>query len=610
MNQNSKLINLYYFNQLTEEEQKELKDERRKKTPRFVDKFELDTIESETIILFKLANDLRHFGNELTYWLNNNYRQMIRTKQYHNSMIQYKKYKNKLKGLNEKKNKKEYDYWNNKLEKTQLELENLRKRFQLTWENLRKKQIELGNTEQYEYIHSHFKLTKAEDIWHGMQTILYGNGKKLNYKQSNNLPIIQAKQLERGITANFDKNDNLIIGIGFSRKSTIKSLKLKLKPIKENDLFLQDEYSLIYKFLRNTEEMEYNALELYAKNGGLMDIHRICYFSIKCEIIRGRKRIFLMPTMEGIPSTKKKIIKNSNGTTTITKRHHFYNGKEKRRVGFDEGTQSYAFVTKNKIDLDNIGERNRTIIKTNERKEQLLSSSLGRSRMINNSQNYNDNGKLIKGKKTWYKSKNYRKKQQKHKELCRANALSRKYAIHELVNKVRTYANELVIEPSNFNALKKKTKESKKTNKTIDITTKNGETISIKKKSKRKRFGKSINRRSPGYLHERLREVFVRTGGTCIIVTNTVKASQYDHELDNFIKKKLSQRFHIFSDGTKVQRDIYSAFLLYCVNDIGTKIDRERCLEFFNQFYMMFLKLEDEIKSTRRQVCNSGYKFK
>ena len=39
---------------------------------------------------------------------------------------------------------------------------------------------------------------------------------------------------------------------------------------------------------------------------------------------------------------------------------------------------------------------------------------------------------------------------------------------------------------------------------------------------------------------------------------------QYNHTADNYMKKKLSDRFYKLSDGTLVQRDWYSSFLLYC----------------------------------------------
>ena len=357
MNQNAKVANLYYLNQMDKEQLQKLKKKRHQEASKFVDKFEMFATEKDAIALFKIANDLRHFGNELSHWVNNNYFQMKRTKQYRNAMKQYTKCQKKLNGLTKQKNKKEYDFWTNRLEEVKNELTEIRKRFSLTWEALRVKQKELGKTTHYAYINSIFKLTKAEDVWNGAQKVLFGKGKRLHYRQSNELPIIQSKQLGHSITHKFDKNDNLIITIGCSKTCNMKPINLELKPIKKDDLFLQDEYAQLYYYLRNVKELEYIAITEYIKNKRIIDIHKICYFSIKCEMIRGKKRIFLMPTVEGKPCTKKRIIKNFNGTTTITKIHHFYNGKEKRRIAFDEGPQSYAFVTSDKVELDNIGDR-------------------------------------------------------------------------------------------------------------------------------------------------------------------------------------------------------------------------------------------------------------
>ena len=278
---------------------------------------------------------------------------MRRTKQYRTAIRQYSKCKNNIKKLESQKEKKktEYEFWTDRLNDIKDELKMLQEKFQLTWTACRKKNEELGKTEQYNYINSIFKLSKAKDIWSGMEKVLFGKGKKLNYKQSDQLPIIQAKQLERGITYEFDNDDNLIINLGFARESGIKPLKLMLKAIDKKDIFLQEEYDLIYNFLRNPKELEDNAIEEFVKSKKLIDIHRICYFSIQCKTIRGKKRIFLLCTIEGYPSTKKRIIKNANGTITITKRHNFYNEKEKQRVAFDEGTQSYALVSKNKIEF-------------------------------------------------------------------------------------------------------------------------------------------------------------------------------------------------------------------------------------------------------------------
>lgn len=94
-------------------------------------------------------------------------------------------------------------------------------------------------------------------------------------------------------------------------------------------------------------------------------------------------------------------------------------------------------------------------------------------------------------------------------------------------------------------------------------------------------------------MFNRLVSAFSVKGCNCIIVKNTVKASQYDHELNQFIKKKLSQRFHIFSDGTKVQRDVYSAFLLKELKNLRKrKLINIKC-NHSNNYCQINQKMED-----------------
>ena len=105
-------------------------------------------------------------------------------------------------------------------------------------------------------------------------------------------------------------------------------------------------------------------------------------------------------------------------------------------------------------------------------------------------------------------------------------------------------------------------------------------------------------------MFNRLVSAFSVKGCNCIIVKNTVKASQYDHELNQFIKKKLSQRFHIFSDGTTVQRDVYSAFLLYCTNKTLTTPDRNLCFTHFENFYKLYKEFEKYVEDNHIKILN------
>lgn len=106
----------------------------------------------------------------------------------------------------------------------------------------------------------------------------------------------------------------------------------------------------------------------------------------------------------------------------------------------------------------------------------------------------------------------------------------------------------------NYKALQKKSKDTK-------VNTKTGRSRS------KNRFGKSLSRCAPAAFVSILKQKVERLGGKLTKVnTFETKASQFDHTDDSYTKKKLSQRFAKLSDGTVVQRDLYSAFLLAHLN--------------------------------------------
>ena len=73
------------------------------------------------------------------------------------------------------------------------------------------------------------------------------------------------------------------------------------------------------------------------------------------------------------------------------------------------------------------------------------------------------------------------------------------------------------------------------------------------------------------------------------IDTWSVKASQYNHLTKTYCKKKLSQRWNNLN-GIKVQRDIYSAFLIMNVNNDLKSINQDKCNERFQNFLMLHNK--------------------
>ena len=87
------------------------------------------------------------------------------------------------------------------------------------------------------------------------------------------------------------------------------------------------------------------------------------------------------------------------------------------------------------------------------------------------------------------------------------------------------------------------------------------------------------------------------------------RASQYDHTADDYIKKKLSDRMYHLADGTLVQRDWYSSFLLYCYDYRTKNIDRGRYISELEKYYSKEKALIKRIKINRIKVLNIGIKI-
>ena len=121
-----------------------------------------------------------------------------------------------------------------------------------------------------------------------------------------------------------------------------------------------------------------------------------------------------------------------------------------------------------------------------------------------------------------------------------------------------------------------------------------------------KRFGRSIYKYCMGYVWAHAQQKFLNTGGQFIIVPRNYRASQYDHTADAYTKRKLSDRMITLSDGTVVQRDCYSSFLLYCYSFDSKAIDKDKCKSEFARFLKNEQDLIAYIKTNNINVFNSG----
>lgn len=177
--------------------------------------------------------------------------------------------------------------------------------------------------------------------------------------------------------------------------------------------------------------------------------------------------------------------------------------------------------------------------------------------------------------------------------MNRKLAAVRKTEHYILANELLSYGNEFVVEDMNYKALQKRSKKTKINPKTGRAHTK-------------KRFGKSIGRCAPALFITILGQKASRYGGSVIKVsTFETKASQFDHTDDSYTKKKLSQRFAKLSDGTIVQRDLYSAFLLLHLRKNLQSYSKITIKKDFPQFKRLHDETKERLKNSHDWLPSS-----
>ena len=534
---------------MTDEEYRKTLKQFHKLSDRHILVAETDMPYSDVLKVVAISDKLRKAGNDLVGLMRKNYDQLLRTKRYRKLLSLYGKTvdKDKRKTLAKQLNEMQSEY-------------------NVTWDFCRTAMIPIGKKYGIDAV---FALAKAEDVWCGMEKCLYDNGKIIHFSKYGELPCIRAKQINRGIPTHV-KDDKLQFRLG---KNTFG--------IQVNDRFQMDEANAIIDYLANPEIIDNKAVDTLVEEAYCIDTYRPCYVTLVPKMIRGKYRVYLHLTIEG----KAKLKYDKHGKL----RHKYGKGM----IGADIGTQTVAYTTDTEVGLKNLSERGNSI-QTSERKERLLYRAMDRSRRATNPQNYNDDGTVKKGRKSWKYSNHYKKLKAKHTELCRINAVNRQLAINEDANHLRNLGDTFITEPKNAGRLMKRTKETTVNNKG--------------RFNKRKRFGKSIKNRCPGGFQAAVEKKFKDTGGTYIEVLNDYRASQYDHTADDYIKKKLSDRLYNLRDGTEVQRDWYSSFLLYCYDYKTQDIDKEKCITEFKGQYDKEKALIAWVKANKVKILNSGIK--
>ena len=365
-------------------------------------------------------------------------------------------------------------------------------------------------------------------------------------------------------------------------KSKIKNLKFKSKykdssfKNKRNDTGLRlienesDKYA--YKLvLGNKHEINIkrNAFNEYQQNC-MLRAGKIKYVQIQKSKIKGKFRYYLVIYLQGTPPTKHKV-----GTGV---------------VGCDNGVSTLAYVSDSKVELvDLVPEKCLRIEQGIKRLNKIISRKL---RLLN-LDCYDENNKVIKDKKMTNTSNNLRKLMNRVQKKQRKMQIYRSELQSKVCNNLLSQGKVIQLEKMNVKALQKRSKN-------IRINPKTNRPYS------KKRFGESILKASPSSLVTLLKTKAASRGATVIeINTRDTKPSQYNHILDEFVKKSLNTRIYDLSDEyPNVQRDLYSAILnKYTIQHIsnGTTtytIDNTRLTNEFEQYYKL---MQQEISKVRNE---------
>ena len=370
-----------------------------------------------------------------------------------------------------------------------------------------------------------------------------------------NIDSFTAQKIATTLWKSYDK---LFFGNGkrvyFKRYGELNSLEGKSN--KTGIRFADD--TMIWNGLKIPVKIDYdNYYEYQAMQ------YEICYCRIIRKYVRNKNKYYVQIVFKGNPPVKV-------NTETGEIKHIIGHGD----VGIDIGTQTVAIASNTDVKILELADKVQNI----ENQKRLIQRKMDRSKRAMNPNNFNEDGTIKKQgnkKVVWNKSKHYIKHQNQLKELYRKQVDVRKYQHECLANYIVSLGNNIFVEQMNFSGLQKRAKNTEKND--------NG------KFKRKKRFGKSLANRAPAMLLiiiDRKLKCF----DTRLFEINTykAKASQFNHFDGTYKKKTLSQRWNDF-DGIKIQRDIYSAFLIMNINNDLESFNVNKCNERFENF----LKLHD-----------------
>ena len=370
-------------------------------------------------------------------------------------------------------------------------------------------------------------------VWKSAETNMFRKGRHIYYKKSSNMKSVEGKSNKTGIR--FRENKILWNGLQLS------------VIIKNKDTYAQ---------------------EVLLK-------HEVKYCRIVRKWHKHKYRYYVQLVMKGTPPLKHRLDINDT-----------------RKVGIDIGPSTIAVVSESGIVFEELAADVNNI--DNELAK--LQRKLDRQRRTNNPNNYNEDGTIRRQsknfKRSWIVSRHQKLTQDKIRTLSAKKVSSTKQSHEILANRILLLGTDIYVEDMNMQALAKRMKETKISEKT-------------NKYQKKKRYGKSISNHAPAMLIEIINRKLSSVKKHVIKVnTYSIKASQLNHITGEYNKAELSERWKELDDTNIVQRDLYSAFLLMNCSDTVT-IDINSCFDTFSDFK----KKHNDLINTLRENKKAGKKY-
>ena len=267
---------------------------------------------------------------------------------------------------------------------------------------------------------------------------------------------------------------------------------------------------------------------------------------------------------------------------------------EENITGIDIGTSTVAAVSDHMALLDELAPKCKDY---NARIRKLL-KHMDLSRRAMNPGKYHPDGTIDRSDHTkWEFSGTYRKMWDRLRSLYRQKSEYIRQSHEALINSLLADSTHFIVEEMSFKGLQRRAKKTGRQDRASAIGQKDGSVKLVHKYKRRKRFGRSLNDRAPASFIIILERKAALYGGSLQKAdTKKFRASRYDHITDTYTECPLGKR-EKWIGGHKVQRDLYSAFLLKNSNTCLDGPDRERCMDGFGHFIKMHDERITEMKS-------------